>query len=113
MVYLSISNSGADVEDLPFTPTKITKHGFEYAVNANEPGDVSEKVEILVQSLIPFSRQITELSKRTTICLHVAYYGYAHSMSGLHLSAKVIGLLSEMNIAVDLDLYADGNALPD
>lgn len=112
------------VNYLAFEPTEIwskdektnfgatRKHsGFIYDPIAKRTGEVEDKLNRLLDSLLPYKEKISQLSNIASVEIQVAYYGYKDEMWGFHFDKKSIGKLSELGIDIDIDLYAGGNSL--
>jgi len=50
-----------------------------------------------------------ELSHQVSIEIQVTYYGHKDEMWGIHLETQTVKKLSELELAIDVDLYAGGN----
>lgn len=125
-VYLFASSEVTSTEKiislLGFEPTKKwnandkigcngkSKHnGIRYEPIQKMTGEVEIKLENLLENLLPHKKTIIELSHQASIEIQVTYYGHKDEMRGIHLATTIMKKLSELELAIDVDLYAGGN----
>ena len=90
------------------------KHsGFIYAPINKKTGEVEDKLTILVNELLPRKKMILNLLEIADVEIQVTYYGYKDQMWGINLEKDLIKKISELNLSLDIDLYAGGNDLGD
>lgn len=90
------------------------KHsGFIYAPVDKKTGEVEDKLELLVNELLPRREMILKLLEIADVEIQVAYYGYKDEMWGIHLEKDLIKKISVLNISIDIDLYTGGKDLGD
>ncbi len=88
---------------------KHKNNGIMYEPIHKMTGEVETKLGNLLDNLLPYKEAIIELSHKASIEIQVTYYGHKDQMWGINLDAKTIKKLSELELAIDVDLYAGGN----
>ncbi|MDB5054630.1 MAG: hypothetical protein JWM44_2680 [Bacilli bacterium] len=127
-VYFSISSKTLNyeeiVKDFTFQPTRSWKKGeliprrniekyyeasgFMFEPNSKKTGEVEKKVKYLLQLLHPFQNEMNKFEDDTIFEIQVCYYGYKEQMWGIHLEKDILKRLCELNLSLDIDLYASG-----
>jgi hypothetical protein len=111
-VYLYIDNrDGATEIPASFPEVENVKSGFLFDPLKNEIDTVENKIEQLLSVLETHREAVKELASQTYVCLNVAYYGYQSQMWGFHFDTHTLRRFCDLNIEVDLDLYAGGREI--
>lgn len=95
-----------------FTHSVVYDHsGFVFSLETRKTGELEEKLKQLITFLIQRKESIVTLSDIATVEISITYYGYKDQMWGIHLEKDIIKKMSELNITLDVDLYASGKDL--
>jgi len=88
---------------------KLPLHnGFEIRLFEKKTGEVENKLRSLLDALLPYRTDLSHLFRVASAGIYIAYYGYKEQMWGIHLDEEMIGKLAELQVPVDIDLYASG-----
>lgn len=88
---------------------RLPRHnGFELRCYEKKMGEVEDKLRALVDTLLPYKTDLSRLSQVASAGINIAYYGYKEEMWGIGLDKEIIGKLAELQLSVDIDLYASG-----
>jgi hypothetical protein len=88
---------------------KLPRHnGFEICCYEKNTGKVEDKLHILLDVLLPHQAGISRLLQVANIGINIAYYGYKEEMWGIYLDKEIAERLAELQLSVDIDLYAGG-----
>lgn len=87
-------------------------NGLEYANTEKMTGEVEDKLDIILETLVKHKDGIKELSKVAEIGINVCYCGYKEQMWGVNLKTENIKKLADLELSIDIDLYASGPDLP-
>ncbi|MDB5052821.1 MAG: hypothetical protein JWM44_871 [Bacilli bacterium] len=82
--------------------------GFMFEPNPKRTGEVEKKVEHLLKLLYPFQNKMNKFENDAIMEIQVSYYGYKEQMWGIHLKKELLKQLSNLNLTLDIDLYASG-----
>jgi hypothetical protein len=111
-VYLWIEKPESNVQiDIPFVPTRTTIKGFEFGPDKNYSNIPEHKINRLLNILDKYKERIKEIASITYVSLNIAYHSHKDNMQGIHLDRAMLKRISELNIELDLDLYASGTTL--
>lgn len=72
-----------------------------------------QKLQTLLADLQPLREKLLSLSQDCNIGISCAFYEYACRSSGWHLDRQTIQQLADLNLYLDIDLYAGGPEEPD
>ncbi len=89
------------------------RHHWALDVMPGVPGDLDEKVGILVAVLEPVAHSVAALKPSCDVRLTIVYEGWIGNscLGGIQLDAKATRVLAEAGGWVDIDLYASGPRL--
>ena len=76
--------------------------------NSKKTGEVEKKIDQILQLLQPFKNEMNKLGNDASLLIQVCYYGYKDQMWGIHLEKEMLKKLSDLNLCIDIDLYASG-----
>ncbi len=124
-VYFWVSSADISIEEMldliSLSPVSIKRKGetqariepaeensIRFEPDADIPGLVEFKLSRLLNYLEPVKRGIVNLKKKGDAGINIAYYGHTSSMSGLHLDIGIINKLDDLELELDIDLYAEG-----
>jgi hypothetical protein len=110
-VYLSIGNTNDSNFELPITPDKVYSDFKIYGIDIEQPDNVENKIEKLLNYLEPHKELIKKISEKKSVTINVAYFGYCDQMWGLHLDPVTMKRITEINAELDFDIYAEGQQL--
>lgn len=88
---------------IPYSST-----GLIIEPNSSLTGEVKDKLSQLINYLIPNKKEIIALSKEANVEIQIAYFGYKDEMWGINFNNEIVSKIAEMNLAVDVDMYASG-----
>ena len=87
-------------------------HVYSFKAKAPNAWTFDRKLERLLDDLILVKQQLKEVHERSTSCIiNVSYAAWQSQMWGCHLSVNTIQKLNSLDIALDIDLYAEGPEL--
>jgi Domain of unknown function (DUF4279) len=115
-VYFLVSSETFTLDELihlvGIAPTRIWERGtlrcLEICPVAKKSGEVEDKLKALLEVLWPFKQRIRELAEVTDTGIHIVYHGYKEEMCGISLDTETLQRLAELNLGVDIDLFAGG-----
>ncbi len=88
---------------------KRKNSGIIYQPIDKMTGRVEDKLSKLLDDLLPYKKSILELSLKASLEIQIAYYGHKNEMWGIHLDKENVNKLSDLDLPLDVDLYAGGN----
>jgi hypothetical protein len=119
-VYLRVISEKHSLEELialaGVEPTGITKkgqhaarhNGFQIQPYMKETGEAEDKLRSLIKILLPHKANLRALATIASIEIQIAYWGYKDEMWGINFDEETIQGLAELNLSVNVDLYAGG-----
>jgi hypothetical protein len=119
LVYFSVTSQEHSLDKLitlaGMEPTrkwkadKKTKHnGFEIKPSLKKTGNVEDKLHRLITLLQPYRENLYTLSTLAPMGINIAYWGYQEQMGGIDFDREMIQKLANLNLPIDIDLYAGG-----
>lgn len=98
----------------PYQPGSVYKFSsFLYTPTPKRTGDVEEKLRALVEVLMPQRDRVRRLNEVATAGITVGYSGYVSDMLGFYFGPELLSAIGELNLSLDLDLYAGDSGLLD
>lgn len=89
---------------------RLPKHnGFRVQLSSKGTGEVEDKLRTLIRALLPYKVNLQSLSTLATLGVNIVYWGHKDQMQGIHFDEEIIQGLAELNLSVDVDLYAGGS----
>lgn len=125
-VYLSATSESHDFSDLKRTlnlepvvgwskgekrPNGKSEYSFSrisFEPNKIESYSLEEKLSELLILLLPYQKEIEELSQISEPYISVCRHQYVSANSGMHLDSKQISALNKLNLELDIDSYIVG-----
>ncbi|HEX9059035.1 MAG TPA: DUF4279 domain-containing protein [Clostridia bacterium] len=87
--------------------------GFEFAPVSKRTGEAEDKLNVLINILHEQKDKMPLLREIADVGLQVDYYGYKEQMWGVFLKPETLRKLADLNISLDIELYAGGPDLPE
>jgi hypothetical protein len=127
-VYFSVTTEEHTLDELikiiDFEPTKKWNKGdrrgysgiydfsaIKFEKYLKKTGEVEEKLNQLLDYLLPRIEMVKALKEIAELEICIAYHGYQIEMWGIHFNKEIISKLSQLDIEVDIDIYAGGPEL--
>lgn len=85
--------------------------GFIFEPNPEKADELENKIAKILKLIEPQKNNFINLAQVANVGLQLSYYGYQGQMWGWNITPDVLKKLAELNIWVDLDLYASGPEL--
>ena len=82
--------------------------GFEVQIFPKKTGTVEDKLSVLTKTLLLHKDNLRTLGTMAYVAVHIAYWGYKAEMWGINFTTEALQALAELNLSVDVDLYAGG-----